>query len=488
MLVSPRVGASIRRRHHSFTAAALVIVGLAATQPPSAAVGQEPGGRLRLPSSPTGQAVMLLVEMIERGDDSYTTEMLESRFTDSFRDAFPMDQHLGIFRQLHDEFAPADLGALERTGPNEAGFTLLSTSGASVAVAMELEPETGKISGLEFSDEDAEESSSAPGSFASADELRSELQRLAAANEFSGVVLVANGGRPTFLEAVGLARKSTGTPVRTDTRFNIGSLTKAFTGSVVLQLVAEGKLGLDDPIGRHLEGFSVEASEKVTVRHLILHRSGWGAYWDDPGFLQNVSTLRELSQYMEFLRDSPLGFEPGAQQQYSNTGYEVLGAIIESVTGQSYHDVVQQKIFDPLGMEGTCSCDFDASLENVATGYTNEHPDGPDEGYVRENTHLLAPSGSAAGGTLSTVEDLMRFYRALYDGRVVEDQYWGLLFGEGDSGTPRQNAIGLAGGGPGVQAFIAYDPGKDRFTVVLSNFDSPAGRDLYRSITRSESL
>jgi CubicO group peptidase (beta-lactamase class C family) len=456
-------------------------------QSPPAVLGQERfaaqdslAEKWGVPDSPVGRAAATVLEMVARGDDAYTEQVIEQLFTEQFRNAFPMEQHVSFFRQLHGDLPGLELADLRQAGEHEASFSMRSVAaGREAEVSVLLDPVSGRIVALRGAPpRPIQSQGGAP--VLGPDELRARLARASDANEFSGVLLVARNGEPLFFEAAGFADRGAATPVVPTTRFNIGSLTKVFTASVILQLVGEGAISLDDPIDRYLGGFPAGVGDRVTIRHLLAHRSGWGAYWDHPEFLDNISRLREISEYLRFIRTMPLSFEPGAQEMYSNVGYEVLGGVIESVTGQPYHQVVEARLFDPLGMTRTCSCDFDLALEGVAVGYTNRHPAGPPEGYVRENTHLLAPRGTAAGGTLSTAGDLMTFFRAVYQGTVVDESLAGLLVPRRDTPVLGKRPITVAGGAPGVQALVHYAPRDDRFVVLLSNFDGPVGEQLFQ--------
>ncbi|NIP59022.1 MAG: serine hydrolase, partial [Gemmatimonadetes bacterium] len=130
-------------------------------------------------------------------------------------------------------------------------------------------------------------------------------------------------------------------PVRTDTRFNVGSLMKPLTGVAVLRLAQEGRIELDAPVGRYLEGLGPEVAREVTVRHLLRHRSGLGDYLTLPEFRADPDGFGSVDDLMAVIRDQPLEFEPGSRERYSNSGFVVLGALVEAATGRSYEAVLQ---------------------------------------------------------------------------------------------------------------------------------------------------
>ena len=166
------------------------------------------------------------------------------------------------------------------------------------------------------------------------------IEGLANKNDFSGTVLIAKNGNPVYTKAVGFAHKGFKVLNKLDTKFNLGSLNKSFTAVAILQLVEKGEIQIDDPIGKYLDYFPKNIAEKVTIRQLLSMRSGWGDYWDNEYFLAHKNQLRTVSDYMEFIKDIPLDFEPGTKMQHCNTGYEVAGAIIEKVSGLDYFDYI----------------------------------------------------------------------------------------------------------------------------------------------------
>jgi len=299
------------------------------------------------------------------------------------------------------------------------------------------------------------------------EELDAKWTAAAVAETFSGVVLVARDGVTIFHKAYGYADKKTGRLNRKDTKFNLGSINKVFTKVAAQQLLTEGKLSLDDTIGKYLPQFPLSVANTVTVDHLMQHRSGWGAYWDNPTWNARRSEFRTLDEYMDFIKDIPLDFEPGSQMQYSNTGYEVLGAIIQAASGQSYFDYMRDHIYKPAGMLNTDAYLRDGSTPNMAIGYAGG-------GYAEDNLSKLSPKGSAAGGGMSTAEDMLRFATALERGALVAKKY-----------SNRLRGGGFAGGGPGVNAMLMLNVVGKHTIVVLSNFDPPTAGRVAQEIAKT---
>jgi CubicO group peptidase (beta-lactamase class C family) len=324
--------------------------------------------------------------------------------------------------------------------------------------------------------------------FSTFDELDVYAQRLTEENSFSGVVLVAKDGEPIFHKAYGLASKNFQVPNRLDTKFNIGSLNKLFTSVAVSQLAARGKLSYDDTLGKHLEGFSTEAAEKVTIRHLLQMKSGWGDYWTNDTYRESWFRLRTVDDYMDFLKKMPLGFEPGTRMEHSNTSFEILGAVIEKASGQDYYDYIRQHVYVPAGMTNTDSYDRDGPVGNLATNYTNMNPSDPvHEGYRWSNTYMLSPRGTPAGGGYSTTGDLLKFDLALRDHKLLDEKHTNLLFRRYEGGLEDEfrkpvRPLMYAGGAFGLNSLLGIDLDNGYTIVVMSNYDPPIAIEIGRSI------
>ncbi len=447
---------------------------------------------VQLPITPAGTRLTEVVDLINSGDRAAAQEYVSEQYSPQFRDAFPMTQHTGIFRQIHGmgpDLVPAEViessrYALRALLKSEAG-------GLWLEMQIEVEPDPPhRIAGLGVvpGKPPAGQLSTASRQAGISDlsDLDAYLSEAERNNTFSGVVLVARDGAPIFQRAYGFASKAYGVPNNLDTKFNLGSINKLFTSVAAAQLMQQGRLGLDDPIGKYLDGFAEEAASGVTIRHLLQMTSGWGDYWNNETYLATRFDLRALSDYMEFLKDMPLEFEPGSESIHSNTGYEVLGAVIEAVAGRDYYDYVREEVYAPAGMTDSDSYERDDVVENLATGYTNMHPyDDIGEGYMRTNTLMLSPRGTPAGGGYSTAGDMLKFASALENHDLLDAKYTGLLLNrfegfreEGETG----GRLAYAGGAPGVSAYLGLDIDAGTTVIVLSNYDSPAAIEIGRAI------
>lgn len=427
--------------------------------------------------------------LLAGGDETAIGDFVEENLAPGLRDAYPLETHVGLFRQLRDELGEVSVTGRVVVG-NSLEMSLTSEVGQPVRIVFEFEPsEPYLIRNLSVEDGTAENTEADSGALPleSLSELHEELQRRTAENTFSGVVLVAKPGAPVFLEAYGEADKRYGLPNTPDTRFNIGSINKDITAVAVLQLTEKGLLKLDDPIGMYLQGFPEAVAKGVTLEQLLQHRSGWGDYFGHPAFEAQLADFRSISDYLAFARELPLEFEPGTAQRYSNVGYEVLGAVIEAVSGMSYYDYVREHIYAPLGMNDTDAFERDLPVERLAVGYTNQSPYGPDEGYERENTFMLPPRGTAAGGGYATAEDLLRLYRALLDGELLSPPYNAYFFSRFtrlDDEMPEVGGLGLSGGAPGLNAAAEIDLATGIIVIVLSNYDPPVAEELAPRVMR----
>ncbi|MBS0417797.1 MAG: beta-lactamase family protein [Proteobacteria bacterium] len=296
-------------------------------------------------------------------------------------------------------------------------------------------------------------------------------------NEFSGSVLVARNGVPVFRRAYGLANREWNIPNTPTTKYRIGSITKQFTATAVMQLVEGGKLSVDDPVAKYYSE-APPAWSGITIRHLLTHTSGIPSYTNIPRFFEQQARLdRTPEELIQLTRDKPLEFAPGSQYAYDNTGYVILGYIIEKVSGEHYADYIQRHIFDVLGMK---SSGYDVSatiLQERAAGYSRDK-----DRFI--NAHFLSMTEPFAAGSLyATVDDMLIWDQALYTDRILSaasrqamftDYGHGYGFGwviNQEHGHARvQHAGGINGF---ITRFDRYP--QDKLTIIVfSNEDSAA--------------
>jgi CubicO group peptidase (beta-lactamase class C family) len=314
-------------------------------------------------------------------------------------------------------------------------------------------------------------------------ELDRMVTSLCANDRFSGTVLVARGRDVLYERACGEASKTFHVPNRIDTKFNIGSMNKMFTSVAVARLVEQGLLSYDDPVSDHLDETWLprDISERVTVHHLLTHTSGLGSFFNDEFMRSSRLLFRELEDYKPLLRSDTLAFEPGTDYQYSNSGMFLLGAVIESVTGEDYYRHIRENIYAPAGMTDSDCFDVDCPTENLAVAYyPSEHCPG---GWAT-GTFQHTVRGGPAGGGYSTAPDLHRFALALLDGTLLSDEavrrMWtdhsgnGYGYGFGLSSAEGELVAGHGGGFIGINANLDIFIESGIVVAVLANYDSAA--------------
>ena len=241
--------------------------------------------------------------------------------------------------------------------------------------------------------------------------------------QFNGSVLVAENGKIIYKGAFGPANMEWNIPNTPDTRFRLGSITKQFTATVILQLVEQGKIKLDAKLSDYLPEYRKDTGDKVTIHHLLTHTSGIPSYTSQPGFFENVSrNPYKVDEFVKKYASGDLEFAPGSKYTYNNSGYFLLGAIIERVTGKPYEQVLKANIFDPVGMTNTGYDHHDTIIPKRASGYRKT----PDSYTNAPYLDMSIPY--AAGSLYSTVEDLYLWDQALYTDKLLSAQSKALMY------------------------------------------------------------
>lgn len=312
--------------------------------------------------------------------------------------------------------------------------------------------------------------------------------------KFNGSVLVAEKGKVIYRKGVGEADKSWNIPNTPDTRFRIGSVTKQFTATLILQLVDEGKLKLDGKISDYLPDYPKGIGGRVTIHQLLSHSSGIPNYTDLPGFIDKHSrNSYKPEEFLATFSGLDLDFEPGSKWRYSNSGYFLLGVIIEKVTGKPYAQVLRERILDPLGLKNTGYDTYDEVLEKQATGY-----DRIAGGTYRRAPFLDPSIPYAAGMMYSTVEDLFKWDQALYGEKVlrnatlrtamftphIQGYGYGWRIGQENLGSRTVKIVEHGGAIPGFLTGFRRMPEDRNTIVVMDNTSGDHVDDLVDGITR----
>jgi CubicO group peptidase (beta-lactamase class C family) len=241
--------------------------------------------------------------------------------------------------------------------------------------------------------------------------------------QFNGSVLVAENGKVIFKKGYGMANMEWNIPVETDTKFRLGSITKQFTSMLILQLVQEGKIKLDGKLTDYLPDYRKDTGDRVTVHQLLNHTSGIPSYTGLPNFFQDISrNPYNVSDFVKKYTSGDLEFEPGSKFNYNNSGYFLLGAIVERITGKPYEQVLKERIFDPLGMKNSGYDHGETIMAKRAAGYEKRPA-----GFINA-PYLDMSLPYAAGSLYSTVEDLYLWDQALYTDKLLSPQLKELLY------------------------------------------------------------
>lgn len=298
---------------------------------------------------------------------------------------------------------------------------------------------------------------------------------------FAGAVLVARGEQVLLSRGYGLANVTWQQPNAPEVKYLLASLSKQFTAAAVLQLVDQGRLGLDDPIRRHLPD-TPPAWRDITVRQLMAHTSGIPNHTEGDAFQRVRHQRMSPAQIVATFRDRPLDFKPGSAMRYSNSGYIVLGVLIETLTGKPYADHLAEAIFRPLGMSDTGVAHGGEVTPRLATGYAGSAK------APRPAEFLDLSVPYAAGALYGSTGDLLKWQLGLYGGRVIGAERLREMT------TPVRDAYALglgvetdadgrtlyrhSGGIPGFATFLQYEPATRLSIAVLGNVETAPSQVL----------
>ena len=241
--------------------------------------------------------------------------------------------------------------------------------------------------------------------------------------KFNGSVLITDQGKVVYKKGFGMANMEWDIPNKTNTKHRLGSITKQFTAMLILQLAAENILDLHVPVSKYLPDYPKESGNIITIHHLLTHTSGIPNYTSFPGFMEKESRNPYTpDEFVEKFANKDLEFTPGEKFNYSNSGYFLLGVIVEKLAGKTYEQMLLDNIFTPLKMKNTGYDNHGKILNNRATGYEKN-------GNTFVNSKYLDMSiPYSAGSMYSTVEDLYLWDQALYTNKILPQKYMDLYF------------------------------------------------------------
>jgi CubicO group peptidase (beta-lactamase class C family) len=303
---------------------------------------------------------------------------------------------------------------------------------------------------------------------------------------FTGFIFVAQGGEPVYAKGFGMADRDAKSVPTANTTFRIGSVTKQFTAAAILELQEQGKLSVHDTVRQHLPNYP--EGDRITVHQLLTHTSGVWSYTSDIEWMKtDAATPHTTEQMVATFKDKPLDFEPGEKFSYSNSGYVLLGAIVEAASGQSYADFVEKEIFAAAGLTRTTYGD-DPALGDVAKGYVI----GRDERIEpASKIDMSVPHG--AGAIRSTANDLVKWHAALTGDEILSAESKGQLYRPEQANyaygwvvtkVGEHTRIGHNGGINGFSSFYARLPDEDIVVVAWTNHEGFALDPLGEAVVR----
>jgi CubicO group peptidase (beta-lactamase class C family) len=458
------------------------------------AVASAARAEIRLPDDPYGRGVQQMFDVLaERPDAGYTEAEVRAAFAPGVIERNGVARMVQILEMLHgDIFEHGDPRLVQAAIDGHHMTVVIQAAPGPMTFELDLSEENGfKVDGLSV---DVGGGPSGPpipdvGDAGIPQAVAAFVEQQVAEDLFSGAVLVAKDGEPVFAQAYGYADRETGRENTLDTPINLGSINKMITGIAVGQLAERGLLDFDDTVGQHLPDFPLVEARAATISQLLTHTAGMGDYINAEGFFPDGKDgVSSLSDLIPFIVAGGMVGEPGAMNQYSNSGPVVAGLILEAVTGQDYYDYIREHIYEPAGMVNSDSyAHEDEGSAGFAIGYHRERPDRarePDRGWH-------ARIGSAAGGGYASANDMLRLSNALMNDRLLSrdmrETLWtprselGPDFGYGyyvgihsyDGGIRR---VGHNGGAPGVSAEFTIFPELGYTVIVLSNYSRAASQ------------
>jgi CubicO group peptidase (beta-lactamase class C family) len=308
------------------------------------------------------------------------------------------------------------------------------------------------------------------------------VQDFASRKQFMGSVLVARGNEVLLSKGYGFANMEWDIPNAPAVKFRLGSITKQFTAASILLLEERGKLSISDPIKKYVPD-APAAWDAITIYHLLTHTSGIPSFTGFPEYKTYKLSPATPEKTLALYRDKPLEFQPGEKWNYSNSGYVLLGYLIEKISGQSYEEFLRENIFVPLGMTSSGVDSNAAIIPRRASGYSPS----PNGIVNAEFIDMSVPH--AAGALYSTTEDLLRWNQGLFGGKLLKPESLAKMT------APFKNdyALGLVvrivegrkrishgGGIEGFNTDLSYYPDERLTVVVLGNLNGPAADNISR--------
>lgn len=440
-----------------------------------------------LPEGELGDLFREFVDAMDQENDDAWLTYVESHMSDRFKKAYSQDDWKSVRSQLQRYWKSLEFVECEKVtdyqlaligkDPNDPyqmwlQFVLVFDA-ENPGIVVEFDIQATSIPSKLLEDKISEQQL--------VEEMEAYLAELTKSGLYSGAMLIAKGEKVVMESVAGFASLQYEFPNRIDTKFCLGSMTKMFTAVAIMKLWEAEKISLDDPIGKYLgeEWVSESAGDAVQIKHLLTHTGGVGDFFLHPEYGETTRRhFTDVASFSRFIDVQKTEFEPGSKWEYSNSGFILLGAIIEKVTGQDYHEHMQAQIYEPHGLSDTDCYFSDRIVKNLAQGYYVDR-----SGEVINNVFSQRIRGCPAGSSYSTVHDLHRFSQKLLQGKIVSpaavemmtepkpdwnSTEYGLGF-ECFSRAKPLVAFGHTGGGPGVSSRLEIYPKSQFVLVCLTN-------------------
>lgn len=465
---------------------------------------QASAAQVQLPDTPAGRRMHALLAAFDAGPQALRGFIAEN-YARSALEQRPVDARAEVYADIYSDTNGFVVREVLDSPPNSVAVHAQDrVAGDWYRLRVEVEPrEPHGVTGFGIMRVGEPEKFRARGKLSGAElaeQIEQYVETLAKADRFSGAVQVSRGGRVVFSKAWGLASRSFAAPNRVDTKFNLGSMNKMFTAVAIAQLAQAGKLQFSDTVGKHVPDWPNQAvREKVTIHHLLTHTSGMGSYFNEQYMKASKSQFRLVRDYRPLYAEEALRFEPGARWAYSNSGFMLLGEIVEAVSGQDYFAYIRAHVTGPLGMSNTDCYEMDHDTPNLAIGYTGNGPHPLPDGEKWNNLYMHVVKGGPAGGCFSTVEDLAKFAAGLRGNKLLnaeltatlttgkvspgpEDGSTKYAYGIQEETAGSERIVGHGGGFSGINGQLDIYWNSGNAVAVLSNYDPPAASRVANKI------
>jgi CubicO group peptidase (beta-lactamase class C family) len=454
-----------------------------------------------MPQTPVGQQVDGYLRAFNSGDQQSIASYVRDHCTPVGPGGSNLEDRIASHQRLYNISRGLNVFEAREQEPNELEVLAqlrLTEEWRRITFMMEAAP-PHKITAIRIVPADVPDTLNKATQLPLRQALDEYVTRLVEADQFSGVVVVARDGDTIIAEPYGRADQEHNVLNSLDTPFQYASVGKMFTAVAIGQLAESGKIDFNDTLDKYLPEYPPDAARRISINHLLTHRSGIVDYFEALERLENVRNSENPQRdYLSVFANEPLRFTPGERFEYSNSNYILLGAIVERLSGQSFEDYLDEHVFTPAAMTATTLDPVGCNGVKPARGYTELDKGGKiTPGNRRFNGAFATGRGGAAGGGVTTANDMVNFAQALREHRLlspamtekllskqVDAPRPGEYYARGFIGRDSRHGriIGHSGGFPGVDAQAdIYENGWT--VVVLANYEA-VGEPVARHIEK----